>query len=620
MDKYEIEQILRSARLLEEYENTPASFVDPYSDMSEIDKSKLLVYQQELIQSLYRQMEDQRKESSSQIERLIAKVDHGNESIASLVELIKSLRTENAQQKNDFSKSLNAKDAEIARLSKMVAELLKANKAKDEQLALDRKNQFGSKSQKGTKAKASIEKTHQEDKDDFDGTNPPASQIQSDTAETPAASDKSRTDRQLTADIMRRGTTYRTMKASETITHESDLHRLPAGAEFIKIENRYSYEQKVSVVEHEYQLVTYRLNGSLYTAYLPAEGEPEIIDRVDGTKASADFMAHLSFNHFFLNTPIFRERQRLLDQNMSISRSTLTNWLHKGSIYLSGIVRQLKDMALEKDSVVNCDETWCRVKVYDTYRKRYIWCLVNRELKIAIYFYEDGSRGRDALKSIIEGKELKALQSDGYNVYMYLDKEMVTIDHICCMAHARAKFKYALEQGDDADAKYILDCIAELYALERTYAESGLSPEDITKARQSLRTKEIQIRLRSKLDTLLADGHPPRGELMEKAVRYLDSFWNQIMAYTKNGRYSIDNNIAERCIRPYTGERKNSLFYGSDKMARASAIYHTIIATCRLNGLSVLEYLKKFFREIVNGNRDYAKMLPQTIGLDPLMQ
>ena len=33
-----------------------------------------------------------------------------------------------------------------------------------------------------------------------------------------------------------------------------------------------------------------------------------------------------------------------------------------------------------------------------------------------------------------------------------------------------------------------------------------------------------------------------------------------------------------------------------------------------------IRYLKKIFREIVNGNCDYARMLPQTIGLTPLMQ
>lgn len=258
--------------------------------------------------------------------------------------------------------------------------------------------------------------------------------------------------------------------------------------------------------------------------------------------------------------------------------------------------------------------------MYNNYRKRYIWCLVNREARIAIYCYEDGSRGRDALKSIIEGKELKALQTDGYNVYMYLDDEMIDIEHICCMAHARAKFLYALEQSGDLNAKYILECIAQLYALEETYVGAGLTNDEITKARQGLKTKEIIGRIRSKMDVLLADNHPPRGELMEKAVRYLDNFWKQIFAYTRDGRYSIDNNIAERCIRPLTGERKNSLSFGSHRMARASAIYHTVIATCQMNKIPVLEYLKKCFRKKVKDYiQDDSGFLPQNIGVEPCL-
>ena len=59
------------------------------------------------------------------------------------------------------------------------------------------------------------------------------------------------------------------------------------------------------------------------------------------------------------------------------------------------------------------------------------------------------------------------------------------------------------------------------------------------------------------LNVLTSEGHPPRGDLMEKAVNYLKSFRNQIFAYLKDGRYSIDNTIAERFIRPLVGERKN---------------------------------------------------------------
>ncbi len=217
---------------------------------------------------------------------------------------------------------------------------------------------------------------------------------------------------------------------------------------------------------------------------------------------------------------------------------SLTNWLEKGSTHFCGLIAYLKNTCLEKDSIVNCDETWCRVKRKGCYKKKYIWCLVNKLSKVVIYCYEDGSRGRDALKHILGDSQVKALQSDGYNVYLYLDDHMVDIEHLCCMAHARAKFKYALDQGNDKDAAFILELIGELYKLEREYEEGQLSPEQIKLCRNNLKTKEVIIKLRSKLDVLLSDGHPPRGELMEKAINYMNTFWTQLFAYLNDGSYS----------------------------------------------------------------------------------
>ena len=61
---------------------------------------------------------------------------------------------------------------------------------------------------------------------------------------------------------------------------------------------------------------------------------------------------------------------------------------------------------------------------------------------------------------------------------------------------------------------------------------------------------------------------------------------------------------------------KNSLFFGSDRMARVSAVYHTIISTCKMQGVSVLDYFKRFFSEIIKGRRDYEHLLALTIGLN----
>ena len=50
-------------------------------------------------------------------------------------------------------------------------------------------------------------------------------------------------------------------------------------------------------------------------------------------------------------------------------------------------------------------------------------------------------------------------------------------------------------------------------------------------------------------------------------------------------------------------------------MVHVSAAYHSVVSTCKLQGYSILEYLKKFFEEIAAGNRDYGKLMPSTIGI-----
>ena len=72
------------------------------------------------------------------------------------------------------------------------------------------------------------------------------------------------------------------------------------------------------------------------------------------------------------------------------------------------MVVEQKRIALEKDVVVNCDETCCKVRKYDHYKKCYMWVLVNKAERVVIFFYEDGSRGRDVLTNFLGDAELKA--------------------------------------------------------------------------------------------------------------------------------------------------------------------------------------------------------------------
>ena len=48
----------------------------------------------------------------------------------------------------------------------------------------------------------------------------------------------------------------------------------------------------------------------------------------------------------------------------------------------------------------------------------------------------------------------------------------------------------------------------------------------------------------------------------------------------------MDNNTAERAVRPVTLGRKNYLFMGSESGGKSAAVAYTLIETCKLNGVN----------------------------------
>ncbi|WP_300770487.1 transposase [uncultured Bacteroides sp.] len=251
-----------------------------------------------------------------------------------------------------------------------------------------------------------------------------------------------------------------------------------------------------------------------------------------------------------------------------------------------------------------------------------MWCLVNRKTRIGFFFYKDttddedlqkhGGKSRNVLKEFLGDAKIKSLQSNGYNVYMYLDNELMDIEHLYCLTHARAKFKYAYDQ-ESLQARIFHELIATLYGMEETYRREKLTINEIYSRRNSKETTEIIEKLRTELYDLLANPDESRSELMSKALNYLKNFWKQIFAYRNDGEYSIDNLPAERALRPITIQRKNSLFFCSVKGIQNSAIYNTFIETYKQAGVSFRDYFCKLLRELKKERTDYENLLPMTI-------
>lgn len=182
--------------------------------------------------------------------------------------------------------------------------------------------------------------------------------------------------------------------------------------------------------------------GSPKWGYFPTEGHPEVVTKFEETKGTPEFLQVIAYEVYVKNI-IFGLLHP--DMGMIISPNTLRNWLKKGKKYFDELVCVLKSIALEKDSIVkNCDETWYKFRKYDHYKKCYIWVLVNKAQKVAVFFYENSSRGREVLTDFLSDTELKSIMSDGYNTYVFIGHELKsarfkdTVHHVC-LSHSNNK-------------------------------------------------------------------------------------------------------------------------------------------------------------------------------------
>ena len=169
-------------------------------------------------------------EKSMLIDELFALRKADKEREAKLLEKLDRM-TEQLMNLNESSqaqvKVIDGLKQMIASRDILIEKLQKENAALKEQKKQDRKNLYGSKSQKISRKKKEEAPSHEENKDDFDGTSGPSSVSASDEDALSQAPEKEERP-------YRKGMSYRRMKADKSVCHDSDFRRLPKDAVIIK--------------------------------------------------------------------------------------------------------------------------------------------------------------------------------------------------------------------------------------------------------------------------------------------------------------------------------------------------------------------------------------------------
>ena len=200
------------------------------------------------------------------------------------------------------------------------------------------------------------------------------------------------------------------------------------------------------------------------------------------------------------------------------------------------------------------------------------------------------------------------LQSDGYSVYHDLNNNIIDVG---CWAHLRRKFdeaKNALPRGKSPAMSATLKAIgyiANIYKLEKKFAK--LSFEE----RYSARLKEEKPIVDEFFAWAKTLNAAPKSAL-GKALTYLCNQETYLLNYLMDGRLEIDNNRAERSIKPFVIGRKNFLFANTPRGAQSSAVMYSLIETAKENRLDpyrYLVYVLKSAKNLNQTNADWAESL-----------
>lgn len=260
----------------------------------------------------------------------------------------------------DFFDRQKADAARLAKLDDMISRvesLESSRKEKDRQIAeltaklkFANKNRFGSSRYSTEKKKASPadESDRTRDENDFDGTSsslPENSIANRDPqgASPPVAPAKK------PRDLSNRPDTYNTMGVQgASKEYKSDWSKVLGRILDKKMVPVFHLE--VNLVEERFEMVHYVEKGKKpQWGYFPKAGNPRLVTKFDGTKATPEFLQAIAYEVYVKNVTFGLLHRWLTDLGMTVSKNTLRNWLKKGKGYLDEHVKVLKDVALEKD-------------------------------------------------------------------------------------------------------------------------------------------------------------------------------------------------------------------------------------------------------------------------------
>jgi transposase len=317
---------------------------------------------------------------------------------------------------------------------------------------------------------------------------------------------------------------------------------------------------------------------------------------------------------FAYGLPSVRLLQDWRDQGLHISQGTLTDGL-RCLLPLFVPLAEAGLTQLRRDSHWHADET--RWEVFEELNGKvghrwYLWVFKSATV---VCFVLDPSRSAKVPAAALQGVSEGILSVDRYASYRKFARLTPGVSLSICWAHQRRDFlRLANEHPALWDwAMGWVEQIAQLYRLHALRRE--LCDDDADQV--AFITSDVQLReLIGSMDTGcqtgLADAQlaaPAR-----KVLRTMRAYWPGLVMFLDHPWLDLDNNAAERALRPAVVGRKNYYGSGSQWSGQLAATMMSLLNTVRMWGLNPRLWLTSYLQACAQaGGRapdDWARFVP----------
>lgn len=309
-------------------------------------------------------------------------------------------------------------------------------------------------------------------------------------------------------------------------------------------------------------------------------------------------LAHVLVSKYADHCPLYRQSGIYQREGLDLDRSTLADWVGKSAALLEPLADAI-GRHVRIGQAIFADDTPLKMQAKVKCATARIWTYVRDERPwsggdppAAWYRFSTDRKGTHPADHLRQFKGW--MHADGYSGFNELYRGG-KVSEVACMAHIRRKFVDVFQSEGSVIAEEAIRRIAMLYAVEKE--ARGQTAEDRVLMRQKRATPifdDLEAWLGAQLPKVSGKSE------LAKAIRYGLTRMKKLRPYLDHGFLEIDNNAAERAMKPVAIGRKNYLFVGSKGGGKSAAIAYTLIETAKLNSVDPQAWLTHVLAKIAD--------------------